>query len=107
MYICLGAHLINITCSAKTNAICIYVLVTITTIIIEYSFGVSLNIYHYVDMAIEAFLNVITPMQPTTGNWADSTNYVRSIVNVVRLFLRVLSYPISFITVIIYLIYDK
>lgn len=95
-------------CSAKTNAIGTYILVTIATMMIEHLFGVSLNIYYHVDMAIEALSDIITPMQPTTGNWADSTNDAKSMVNMVRLFLRVLLYPVSLIVAtVVYLIYDK
>ena len=98
--------------SAKANAIWTYILVSIFIMLIGYLSGVPLNIYHYLDLILEKFSDTVTPMFPTTGNWADSANNVISMMNAVRFLLRVLSSPIPFMilfiaAIIVYLKYKK
>ncbi|MBK5190313.1 MAG: hypothetical protein JJE19_02290 [Methanosarcinales archaeon] len=94
--------------SAKANAIGTYILVSIFIMLIEYLSGVPLNIYHYLDLIIEEFSDTVTPMLPTTGNWADSANDAISMMNIVRFLLRVLSSPIPLIAaIIVYLKHEK
>jgi len=83
--------------SAKINAIITYILVSILTMMIEHSSGVSLNIYYYLDISLKTFSDATAPMLPTSGNWADSTNDALFLIEIVRFFLHVLSSPIPFI----------
>ena len=93
---------------AKINAIGTY-LVSIFIMLIEYLSGVQLNIYHYLGLIIEEFSNIVTPMLPTTGNWADSANDAIFMMNIMKFFLHVLSSPIPplIAAIIVYLKHEK
>lgn len=94
--------------SAKINAIATYILVSIFIVLIEYLYGVPLNIYHYLDIFLEEFSNKVTPIFPTTGNWSDPANDVKSGIYIVRFFLHVLLSPIPLIAAtIVYLKHEK
>jgi hypothetical protein len=93
--------------SAKSSAILTYILVSMFIMLIEYSSGVPLNIYHYLNLIIEEFSNTVTPTLPTTGNWADSANNVISMMNILKFLLRVLSSPIPLIAAIIVYLKDE
>lgn len=87
--------------SAKINAILAYILVSIFTMAIEYWSGVSLDVYHYLNIILESYSNAMLPLMPTTGPWADSAKDAISMSNMVRFFLKVLSSPIPLIAAII------
>ena len=82
----------------------INILVSIFIMLIGYLSGVPLNIYHCLDLTIEEFSNIVTPMLPTTGNWADSANDAIFMMNIMKFFLRVLSSPIPLIAAILLIV---
>lgn len=86
--------------SAK-NTIITYVVFSLLVLLIESIFGVPLNVYHYLDQIIGMFSDAITPMQPTTGDWAKSSADSAFMMDMLRFFLRVLSSPIPLIVAII------
>ena len=75
--------------SAK-NTIITYIMVSLLVLLIESIVGVPLNVYHYLDQIIGIFLDVTTPMQPTTGEWAKSAEDAAFRIDVLRFLLRVL-----------------
>ena len=87
----------------------INILVSIFIMLIGYLSGVPLNIYHCLDLTIEEFSNIVTPMLPTTGNWADSANDAIFMMNIMKFFLHVLSSPIPplIAAIIVYLKHKK
>ena len=90
----------GIKMSATNKAFITYLMVSILIIFIESLSGVSLNIYHYLDIFLKTFSEVTTPMLPTSGNWADSAKDVISMTNMVRFFFRIISSPIPLIIAI-------
>ena len=94
--------------TTTSKAFITYLIVSIFIFFIESLYGVSLNIYHYLDIYLKTFSEVTTPMLPTSGNWADSAKDAISITNMVRFFLRIVSSPIPFIiTIIVYYMENK
>ncbi|MCK5607112.1 hypothetical protein KAR91_34835 [Candidatus Pacearchaeota archaeon] len=94
--------------SVKIKALITYLMVSIIIIIIESLSGISLNIYHYLDIFLKTFSEVTTPMLPTSGNWADSAEDAISMTNMVRFFFRIISSPIPLImAIIVYYLDDK
>jgi len=87
--------------SAKNTIILPYILLSLVVLIIEHIVGVSLNEYHYLDQIIGMFSDVMTPMQPTTGDWAKSAEDAAFMMDILRFFLRVLSSPLLFLVAII------
>ena len=87
--------------TATSKAFITYLIVSIFIIFIESLSGVSLNIYHYLDIYLKTFSEVTTPMLPTSGNWADSAKDAISMTNMVRFFIRIISSPIPLIIAII------
>ena len=94
--------------TATSKAFITYLIVSIFIIFIESLSGVSLNIYHYLDIYLKMFSEITTPMLPTSGNWADSAKDAISITNMVRFFFRIVSSPIPLIiTIIVYYMDNK
>jgi len=92
----------------KIKAFITYFILSIVVIFIETIFGVSLNFYYYLDVILEIISEVLIPMLPTSGNWADSTNDAISITNMMRFFLRIMISPIPFvIAIIVYYVDNK
>ena len=91
---------------AKTKAIITYIIATFIIIFIENLSGVLLNIYHYLDIILGIFLDVIAPMSPTTGKWADSAKNAIFMANMVRFFFRIISSPIPLIIAVLVYVID-
>ena len=87
--------------SAKNTIILPYIMISLFALIIELIFGISLNEYHYLNQIIVMISDVMTPMQPTTGDWAKSAADAAFMMDVLGFILRILSSPLPLIAAII------
>ena len=76
-------------------------------ILIESIFDIPLSVFYYYELIFNETSNAIIPLQPTSGDWVESTNNLKILMKMVTFFLRVLSSPALLIAAIIYMLYPN
>lgn len=76
--------------SRTIGAIITFLLSNVLILILESSTGVSLDLFYYLDLILQAITKAFTPLMPTTGSLAQSTEEYLIMVNLVHVILRVI-----------------
>ena len=58
--------------------------------VIENVTGISLDPFYYLNLILSSVVNGLTPLMPTSGPMAQSTELIMAMVNFVHLILRLL-----------------